>query len=69
MYEKMWNRDFILLTLSNFFMCITYYALISTLPVYLVNELYAGKSQVGLVLGRLHCRFGYHPSILGLRAR
>ena len=50
MYEKMWNRDFILLTLSNFFMCITYYALISALPVYLVNELHAGKSQVGLVL-------------------
>jgi len=50
MYEKIWNRDFILLTLSNFFMCITYYALISALPVYLVNELHAGKSQVGLVL-------------------
>jgi MFS family permease len=50
MYEKMWNRDFILLTFSNFFMCITYYALISALPVYLVNELHAGKSQVGLVL-------------------
>ena len=50
MYEKIWNRDFILLTLSNFFMCITYYALISALPVYLVNELHAGKSQVGVVL-------------------
>lgn len=50
MYEKMWNRDFILLTLSNFFMCITYYALISALPIYLVNELHAGKSQVGVVL-------------------
>jgi MFS family permease len=50
MYEKMWNRDFILLTFSNFFMCITYYALISALPVYLVNELHAGKSQVGVVL-------------------
>lgn len=50
MYEKMWNRDFVLLTLSNFFMCITYYALISALPVYLVNELHAGKSQVGIVL-------------------
>lgn len=50
MYEKMWNRDFLLLTLSNFLMCITYYALISTLPVYLVSELHAGKSQVGIVL-------------------
>lgn len=50
MYEKMWNRDFILLTLSNFFMCITYYALISTLPIYLVSELHAGKTQIGIVL-------------------
>jgi MFS family permease len=50
MYEKMWNRDFILLTLSNFFMCITYYALISSLPIYLDSELHAGKSQVGIVL-------------------
>lgn len=50
MYERIWNKDFILLTLSNFFMCITYYALISALPVYLVSELHAGKSQVGVVL-------------------
>jgi len=50
MYEKMWNRDFILLTLSNFFMCITYYAIISALPIYLVSELHAGKTQVGFVL-------------------
>jgi len=50
MYDKMWNRDFVLLTLSNFFMCITYYAIISALPVYLVSELHAGKTQVGIVL-------------------
>ena len=50
MYDKMWNRDFVLLTLSNFFMCITYYALISALPIYLVSELHAGKTQVGIVL-------------------
>ena len=50
MYDKMWNRDFVLLTLSNFFMCITYYAIISALPIYLVSELHAGKTQVGIVL-------------------
>jgi MFS family permease len=50
MNENIWNRNFILLTLSNFFMCITYYAIISALPIYLVSELHAGKTQVGVVL-------------------
>lgn len=39
-----------LLTVTNFLMCITYYAIISTLPIYLVNDLHAGKRDVGLVL-------------------
>src|ERR1035437_1208241 len=50
MVEKIWNKAFILLTLSNFLMCITYYSLISTLPVYISHELHASKSTVGLVL-------------------
>lgn len=50
MYGKIWNRNFILLTIANFLICTTYYAVISALPVYLVSELHAGKSQVGLVL-------------------
>ena len=51
MYDKMWNKDFILLILSNFLMYITYYAVISVLPIYLVSDLYATKSQVGAVVG------------------
>ncbi len=50
MYEKMWNKDFILLVMSNFLMYITYYAVISTLPIYLVSELHSTKSQVGVVV-------------------
>lgn len=50
MYGKIWNRDFILLTLANFFISITYYALISALPVYLVSELHAAETEVGIVL-------------------
>lgn len=50
MVRKIWNRDFVLLMFSNFLMCVTYYAIISTLPIYLVSELKAGKSAVGLVL-------------------
>jgi len=51
MYNKMWNKDFILLIMSNFLMYITYYAVISALPIYLVSDLHATKSQVGVVVG------------------
>ena len=50
MNEKVWNRDFTLLTISNFLMCCAYYSLISTIPVYISNELHATGSVVGLVL-------------------
>ena len=51
MYQRMWNKDFILLILSNFLMYITYYAVLSALPIYLVSDLHATKSQVGVVVG------------------
>jgi len=47
----MWNKDFILLVASNFLMYITYYAVLSALPIYLVSDLHATKSQVGVVVG------------------
>jgi MFS family permease len=50
MNDNVWNRDFTLLTLSNFLMCCAYYSLISTLPVYISHELKAPESQVGLVM-------------------
>lgn len=50
MDKTLWNRDFILLTLSNFLLCITYYALISTLPIYLAVNLHADNSAIGIVL-------------------
>ena len=51
MNEKIWNKDFILLILSNFLMYITYYAILSALPIYLVGDLHASKMQVGIVVG------------------
>lgn len=51
MNEKIWNRSFVFLISSNFLMYITYYAILSALPVYLVNDLMASKSQVGLIVG------------------
>ncbi|MDD4645219.1 MAG: MFS transporter, partial [Bacteroidales bacterium] len=49
--EKIWSRDFILLILSNFLMYITYYAILSALPIYLVSDLHATKIQVGVAVG------------------
>ncbi|MFZ4521372.1 MAG: MFS transporter [Bacteroidales bacterium] len=50
MNNKLWNRDFTLLTLSNFLMCCAYYSLISTLPLYISNVMKAPESLVGLVM-------------------
>src|ERR1035437_2648848 len=50
MPNNLWNRNFTLLTFSNFFMCSAYYSLISTLPIYISTELHSSKSIVGLVL-------------------
>jgi MFS family permease len=51
MNDRIWNRDFVLLILSNFLMYITYYAILSALPIYLVSNLNASKMQVGVVVG------------------
>jgi len=51
MNDKIWNKDFILLISSNFLMYITYYAILSALPIYLVSDLHASKMQVGVVVG------------------
>jgi MFS family permease len=50
MDQKIWNKKYILLILSNLLMCITYYSLISTLPIYISEVLQANKSIVGIVL-------------------
>ncbi|HZX61676.1 MAG TPA: MFS transporter, partial [Bacteroidales bacterium] len=50
MPNTLWNRNFTLLTFSNFFMCSAYYSLISILPIYISTELHSSKSIVGLVL-------------------
>lgn len=47
---KIWNKNFVLLTIANFLMCSTYYSLIAALPVYLAGPLGASKTMVGLVL-------------------
>jgi MFS family permease len=51
MNERIWNKDLVFLILSNFLMYITYYAILSALPIYLVSDIHASKVQVGFVVG------------------
>jgi MFS family permease len=51
MNERIWDKNFLFLILSNFLLYITYYAVLSALPIYLVSDLHASKMQVGVVVG------------------
>ncbi len=51
MNERIWNKNFISLISSNFLMYVTYYAILSAIPIYLVSDLHASKMQVGVVVG------------------
>ncbi|OFY12244.1 MAG: hypothetical protein A2X11_12790 [Bacteroidetes bacterium GWE2_42_24] len=46
----LWTRNFVLLTLSGFFLSLAFYLLIPTLPVFMVEVLGADKSRVGWVV-------------------
>lgn len=46
---KLWTRNFISVSASNFFLFMSFYFLLVTLPVYIVNDLGASKSSAGLL--------------------
>ncbi|MCX6252521.1 MAG: MFS transporter [Bacteroidetes bacterium] len=50
MNQKVWNKDFTLLASSNFLMCCAYYSLVSTLPVYISQNLHTPDSIVGITM-------------------
>ncbi len=47
----LFSKDFILLTISVFLISTAFYFLMPTLPVYLQEVLFAGKREVGLIIG------------------
>ncbi len=51
MKDAIWNKNFLFLIFSNLLTYITYYAILSALPIYLVNELHTSKVQVGMIVG------------------
>lgn len=48
--QPLWTREFIKICLSSLFLFITYYALVATLPVYIMDTLRGGEQEVGLAL-------------------
>lgn len=50
MGEKIWTGPFIIAVLNNFFLFVVYYCLLTSLPVYVLNELNGTEGQAGLVI-------------------
>ena len=46
---KLWTKNFISVSVSNFFLFMTFYFLLVTLPIYVLNEMSGKESQAGLV--------------------
>ncbi|WP_261381534.1 MFS transporter [Paenibacillus cremeus] len=47
---KLWNRDFVAVCFSSFFLFMTFYILAVTLPVYVTDQLHGSQQQVGLMM-------------------
>ncbi|WP_379969661.1 MFS transporter [Ectobacillus sp. sgz5001026] len=48
MKEKLWTKDFISVTTTNFFLMLTFYLLMVTISVFSANEFHSTESQAGL---------------------
>lgn len=48
--EKIWTRDFISLALTQFILFTVFYSLLTTLPIYVIDDLNESKSNAGLVV-------------------
>lgn len=48
---RLWNKNFIIVCLSNFFLYLIFYLLFTTVAVYASNDLKANTSQAGLATG------------------
>jgi len=48
--KPLWTRDFISVSLSSFFLFFTFYVLLTTLPIFVVDNLGGSEAQIGLVV-------------------
>jgi MFS family permease len=49
MKNNIWTKSFVIIFLSNFFLFLVFYALLTTLPIYVLDELNGSETQAGLV--------------------
>lgn len=50
MNERIWTKDFIMIVLVNLFTFTSFYALLTLLPIYTMDELNGTESQGGLLV-------------------
>jgi len=48
--DRLWSRDFINVSISNFLIACSFFLLMPTIPIYLAEELKVPHSQIGIVL-------------------
>lgn len=49
--NKLWTKNFIMISLSSFFVAMVFYLLMTTMALYSVQEFQANQSQAGLASG------------------
>ena len=49
--EPLWTKNFIILSIVNFFLTLIFFLLNATIATYAINEFNASTSQAGLVAG------------------
>ncbi|MBP0723989.1 MFS transporter [Bacillus sp. RG28] len=50
MKEKLWTKNFISISVSNLFLFLSFYLLLTTLPIYALQDLHTKESSVGLIV-------------------
>lgn len=72
--SELWTKDFIIITVTTFFVYLTFYLLMTTLTVYAIKQFSASQSQAGLassifVIGALLARIlvGKYIEVIGRR--
>ena len=48
--EKIWTKDFTSLAMTQFILFTVFYALLTTLPIYVISQLGGSQSEAGLVV-------------------
>ena len=49
--SKLWTKDFVIISVANFFLYLVFYLLLVTMAVYAVEEFHVSESEAGLVTG------------------